>query len=272
MQKPFIGTGLAGLALTALLALTTQNAQAAPQALALVATNGPVRLTCTGGDCSAELSAFCLQPDRFSPKRGTAYHQANVGEIRLLGTTRDGREVALDAHELLRFESVRNHLAVRVTLPEGTLESLGVVEARIEVGERVALLPEAEPNDPAPMTESEIAVLTGPLRSVGTQIVDHDEGRMQAARVVNRMVNLLPSDRKVGLAGSESVWQDALRNGGTQGLSPVARRKAQGAYEFCRFLFDRGASSDLRGCLQKQHDGFLNFLNSDYWEAVKVGS
>ena len=96
MHNCFKGIGLAGLILAAPLALVSGDARAAPQALALVATKGTVALACEGRECSAELTTFCLQVDRVSPPRGTRYHLVNAGQVRLVGTTRDGREIRLD--------------------------------------------------------------------------------------------------------------------------------------------------------------------------------
>ena len=33
-----------------------------------------------------------------------------------------------------------------------------------------------------------------------------------------------------------------------------------------------GGSSSLRRCLQEQHDGFVDFLNSKFWKAVETGT
>lgn len=263
---------MAGAALTALATLGIGPVQAAPQALGLVATNGPVGLTCAGADCSAELTTFCLQPDRFAPHRGNRYEPVNADAIGLVGTRADGRQVALDAAALLRFESARNHLAVRVSLSRQQIADFGLTRVDIVVGERVALLPVAVPGDPNPHSAGEIAVLTGPLRGLGSQVVDSDTGRMQAARVTNRMINLLPPDGKADVTGSDALWEQAVRDAGRQALTPAARKKADGAYGFCRFAIETGVRSELRSCLQTQHDGFMKPLNADYWDAIKTGS
>ena len=49
-------------------------------------------------------------------------------------------------------------------------------------------------------------------------------------------------------------------------------RNARGAFELCRYVGSVGGSKSLRRCLQNQHDNFIDFLNSDYWEAVKTGT
>jgi hypothetical protein len=263
---------MAGAALTALAALGFGHAQAAPQALGLVATNGPVGLTCSGAECTVELSTFCLQPDRFAPRRGNPYEPVNADAIRLIGTRADGRQVALDAPALLRFESARNHLAVRVSLSRQQVAEYGLDRITVDVGERVALLPVAEPGDPNPHSVGEIAVLTSSLRSLGSQMIDRNAGRMQAARITNRLINLLPPDGKANVSRSDALWQRAVQDAGRQAQIPAAQEKAHGAYGFCRFAIETGVRSELRSCLQTQHDAFMKSLNSEYWDAIKTGS
>ena len=267
--------GPAGMVLTVLIAfaaLGSGAAQAAPQALALVATEGKVGLVCEGRDCSAELTSFCLDAGRFSPAPGTAYHLAGAADVRVIGTTQDGRTLALDARSYLRFESARRHLAVRVSVDRAALEALGVSRTEIEIAENVALLPVPRPGDPDPITEGEAALFTGPLRHLGSLVVDGNGERMQAARVTSRMINLLAPRGGAEAAGGEALWRRATAARGAGSLSPAARERARGAFELCRFVGRVGGSSSLRRCLQEQHDGFVDFLNSKFWKAVKTGT
>jgi hypothetical protein len=264
--------GSAGMVLAALVALGSGAAQAAPQVLALIATNGKVDLVCEGGACSAELTSFCLDIGRFSPAPGTAYHLAEAAGVRLLGTTADGRSMSLDPRKFLSFESARSHVAVRVFAARSALEARGLHRVGVSIGANVALLPAPEPGDPNPITESEAALSTGPLRTLGSRIVEGNGERVQAARVANRMINLLPPGGASGEFGGEALWRRATQAKGADDLSPEARKRARGAFELCRFVVNIGGSSSLRRCLQKQHDRFIDFLNSEYWDAVKTGS
>ncbi len=272
MHSCFKRIGLAGLVLAAPFVLVSGGAQAAPQALALVATKGTVGLACEGRECSAELTTFCLQADRFSPAPGTRYHLVNAGEVRLIGTTRDGRKIRLDPEEHLRFESVRSHVAMRVSTARDKMAALDLEKVEIAVGEDVALLPVPEPDDPNPITESEIAVLTGPLRVLASRIVDRNEDRMAAARITNRMINLLPEQSSNAEPRGETLWRQAIGETGEGGLSSGPKDLARGAYDICRFVVDRIPSKSLRRCLQTKHDQFIDFLNSAYWKAVNIGS
>ena len=258
--------------LAALAALGSGAAQAAPQALALVATNGKVGLTCGARECSAEVTSFCLDAGRFSPPRGTEYYVAGGGQIRLTGTTGDGRALVLDARSHLRFESARRHLAVRVSVDRAALAALGVERIEIEIAENVALLPAPQPDDPDPITEGEAALFTGPLRQLGSLVVDGNAERMQAARVASRMINLLPPGGGTDAPGDEALWSRATAASGADSLSPAARKRARGAFELCRFVASVGGPASLRRCLQEQHDGFVDFLNSSFWKAVKTGT
>ena len=264
--------GSAGIGLAALVALGSGAAQAAPQILALVETKGKVGLTCSGSECSAELTSFCLDAGRFSPPRGTEYQVAVDGLIRLVGTTQDGRSLALDVKSHARFRSARRHLAVRVSVDRAALAALGVSHADIEVAANAALLPVAWPGDPNAITEHEAALFTGPLRQLGSLVVDGNTARMQAARVTSRMINLLPPNGGARAQSSETLWRRATAAGDKGSLSPQARKRARGAIELCRFVASINGSSSLRRCLQEQHDGFVDFLNSKFWKAVKTGT
>jgi hypothetical protein len=262
----------AGMVLAALVAFGSGTAQAAPQALALVATHGKVGLTCGARECSAEVTSFCLDAGRFSPSRGTEYRIAGGGQIRLTGTTGDGRILTLDARAHLRFAAARRHLAVRVSIDRTTLAALGIRHAEIDIAENVALLPAPQPGDPDPITEGEAALFTGPLRHLGTLVVNANAERMQAARIASRLINLLPERGGDRSAKGEALWQRATAAGSVGAMSPAARTRARGAFELCRFVGSIGGPSSLRRCLQEQHDGFVDFLNSKFWEAVKTGT
>jgi hypothetical protein len=272
MYTSFHRIGPAAVIMAALFAVGSNVAQAAPQALALVATQGKVGLVCEGSDCSAEFTTFCLQSDRFAPAPGTGYRLADARSVQVLGTTRDGRKIALDPQVHLRFESMRGHVAVRISTTGETMRGLDLTAVEIAVGENVSLLPVPEPGDADPITESDIAILTGSLRPLGTQIVDDNEARMQAAQITNRMINLLPPRGETSGASATALWRQAVDGIGKGRLSSGAKDMARGAYSFCKFNAERNAVPSLRRCLQTEHDSFIQFLNSEYWDAVKTGS
>jgi hypothetical protein len=264
--------GKFSLSLGLVLGLTVAGggtALAAPQVLGLVATNGKVELICHGSRCGAEFTAFCLQPDRFSPQRGTPYDLASAAQVRLTATRTDGGTLALDSEQWLHVQALRTHVAVAISVPRDRMAAHGLAKIELEVGEMVALLPVPRALDDRPLDDVDVALATGPLRALGARVVDHDKERMTAARVTNRMINLLP--RAGGTSEDGALWSRAL---GSQdgGVSQGAADLVQGASRFCNFALERSATPSLRKCLQGQHDGFLNFLNSQYWDAIDTGS
>ena len=247
-------------------------AEAAPQALGLVSTEGEVPLNCQGGDCQAEFTAFCLQPDRFSPVSGTRYELISSDSIALSATKIGGGVVALDAAKHLVFEAARGHVAMRLSMPRQTLARLGLTRVTVSVKAKAALLPLGGDKEVDEWGEGERSLVAGPLRSLGARIVDHNSGRMPAARFTNRVINALPADRA---SDPEDVQALVRRPGGAfdpADLAPNARRFARNALELCSYAVGSNSQSDMRRCLQGQHDNLINFLNSSYWTAVKTGS
>ena len=224
---------------------------------------------CRDGNCRAEFSAFCLQRDRFAPAPGTRYHLASDSAVQLVGSTANGRKVVLDPQRHLEIESLRAHLAVRLAVSPATLRRFDIEKVAVEVGSNVLLLPVASPGDRNPHTVAEIAVLTQSLRPLGAMMVDGNRERMIAARITSRIINALPESGRTSMAAGEDLWQRAVD--GTN-IPTAAVGWARGSFELCKWAVSRGSLTSLRRCLEAHHDGFLQYLNSDYWKAVKVGS
>jgi len=242
---------------------------AAPQALALVATSGSTELICKGAECSAEFSSFCLQPNRASPNGGTAYRLEGDGAIRVTGTTAGGRITPLDPATVLRFESLRTHVAVRVAIPQSVMQEYGLTSVSIDVDENVALAPTAVAGDANPQDDASLAAAAGPLRELGNQIVDRNDTRMAAARLTSRMIN----DLEARPIRRGDVTLDVLSRAVTKmpDASPAAQKMAQGALNMCNFVVERRNYSDVQNCLQHHHDRFMVFLNGRYWDASGAG-
>ena len=58
----------------------------------------------------------------------------------------------------------------------------------------------------------------------------------------------------------------------SDGLSPMAERLAQNAYDLCDYYANRIVRGAMKHCMQGQHDRLMGVLNSGYWKAVKTGS
>ncbi len=248
------------------------GAGAAYQIIGLIASAEPVPLTCRGGECSAEFSSFCLQPNRASPPRGARYRAIGGTGITIVGTTVDGRTLPMTRADGLRITAQRGHNAVRISVPVATLVALGVESVAIDVGEGVSLVPEPIVGDPNPQTEADIAIATGPLRVLGSRIVDHGGDTTMAARLTNDLINALPEGGRVGPEVRDGLWDDATRARLQPAITPGARALARGAYERCRANLAGGSIFTLRQCLGSRHDRFLGELNNEYWDKLKVGS
>ncbi len=110
-------------------------AAAAPQILALVATDGPVPLSCKDGVCQATLSALCLQKDRAPPASGQLYDPARAEHVTLVVTDGQGRSRSVPVQGRLRIESERTFVAVRFVLPEAAIKVMPLKLARGAPGE-----------------------------------------------------------------------------------------------------------------------------------------
>src|SRR5215470_15743874 len=94
------------LALSFLLLAGGGAAQAAPQILGIVASNGlPTPLSCSDGYCSAYLASFCLQEARYAPNSGSEYHLAPGGRLTLLARLAGGRSIRLHGAGLLTIRT-----------------------------------------------------------------------------------------------------------------------------------------------------------------------
>ena len=198
-------------------------ASAAPQALALVNSGGEVTLQCHDDSCIASLSAYCLQKERSVPSSGTTYKFFDAGQVQLVGIRKDGSRVLLDAANELRIAALRRQVAVSVAIPKSRLEELGLVAVTVDVGKNVTLLPRAVAGDMTPLSESEIALATGPLRELGTRIVESDPNRIGAARWILRLSDTLPPMATLDRKARSQFIDRARRDSASGGLSTSAR-------------------------------------------------
>ena len=266
MRTGFVFSFAAGLVLAA----AHHGAWAAPQVLAALATDGGIPLTCAEGVCEADISTFCLQRDRPPPDIGAAYAPAAPGAFTLVVTDADGAERRLPAAPHVVFVERRGFTAVTARLREDVLAALGAVGARIEVGANASLLPVPRKGDPDPLTADEIARAVGPLRALGTRVVD-GSADAEAARVVGRMVNALPRKGRVGPARRAALWGDVTGEEGLDATESPALSRAKAEYDWCTESIEGFRFYSLRHCLELRHDRLMRDLSVDYWNA-NVGS
>ncbi len=248
------------------------GAGAAYQIMALIASNGTVPLTCSRGECAAEFSSFCLQPDRASPPRGARYYAIGGEGVTIVGTAADGRTLSMAPTDGLRIIALRGHNAVRISIPVATLGTLGLVSVAIEVGEGVSLVPEPIVGDPEPQTEADIAIATGPFRALGSRVVDHGGDAMVAARLTNDFINALPERGRVSPDLRDGLWNDVVRAQSRPAMSRATEGAMRRGFEHCRASSASGSFITMRQCLGSMHDRFMGEPNNEYWDRLRLGS
>ena len=247
-------------------------AGAAYQMMALIASNGSVPLTCSRGECAAEFSSFCLQPYRASPPRGVQYNAIGGEGVTIVGTTADGRTLSMARTDGVRITALRGHNAVRISVPVATLRTLGLVAVAIEVGEGVSLVPEPIVGDPDPQTERDIAIATGPVRALGSRIVDHGGDATVAARRTNDFINALPERGRVSPDVRDGLWNEVIRAQPRPAMTPDTEEAMRRGFEHCRAMSAGGSFVTMRQCLGSMHDRFMGEPNNEFWDRLRLGS
>jgi len=262
-------------------------AGAAPQVLLVVTPTDELPLNCENGLCTAEVAAICLQPDRANPSRGKGYSVAAsppvVGAkssrredtMTLIGETADGRQVALPTEQYLRVLAERDHFAVKLSVDEAVLRQFGLASLTVQITGNVLLFPDAEPQDDNPQTAADKQIAQTTLRDVAESILDKRGDTLDGAKVVRSAMNALPRDRHTTASDRGKAQANALR----ARVSPKARAHAEKAFSTCGGVSDGdvgGAGADAyygyRHCLGIMHDGLIDGVNREYWDALKAGS
>ncbi len=256
---------------TALLALLLPafQAAAAPQALAVIASNEPVPMQCADGSCNVILSAFCLQKDRKPPAHFTPYHPISGDGITVIAQTRAGETVRLPGDSLLSFTSHRGYNAVEAKLNLDQLAALDPVTLSVEVGARVTLAPDAEIDDPDPLTEDDLAMAAGPLRAAGEAIFEQPGKGTDAARLIGVAINLFADDDFSAQSASPEAW-DRVATRAT-GMTAAGVATGQRHFRSCQNQVASSTGHSLRTCLVRRHDWLMRDINKVYWKAVEGG-
>lgn len=254
----------------AFLLLPCAAARAAPQILALLATDSPVPLDCRDGQCTAVLTAICLQKDRVPPAPETAYEPIGITQnLKLVATGTDGRTRELSGKGEMSIVSQRNFLSVRVTVPQETMTRLGATALAVTVGKGVSLLPAPIPNDPNPLSEKEIAHTANTLRNEAAWLDDPNDAYSSQARIANRVLSMLPASGTVESAEARRAFDQVARaNDGKPGMKEFGE-----LYKKCEDT--RGWSiygRNMRECVESWHDSLMMERNVEYWSRAGAGS
>ncbi|MBT3534335.1 MAG: hypothetical protein HN478_10685, partial [Rhodospirillaceae bacterium] len=227
---------------------TASPAISAPQMMGLVASNAAVPLQCQRGDCFAELTAFCLQPERASPVQGTAYRMHDPSRLVAFATTKDGRRIELDAKQHLEIKAERSHVAVRIGMSSRTMARLGLRQVHIKVARNATLVPLSIQGDKSPLQADEIVAGAGPMRTIGASYVDQEQHWMPVARMTNRLINALPPGGRVSEQRRSGLWDAVIGPDGFAQTPPGTDQRLRGVYEQCQQAVAVGRLPSLRRC------------------------
>jgi hypothetical protein len=261
---------LAASALIALAAGTAAPAAAAPQVLGVMASNGPVPFACAGGECRAEVTAFCLQEARAVPPEGTAYQAIGTTPMKLVLSRADGSAVVLDAAGHARLSSRRGFTAMSIAVPHALLTRHGAISATVEIGPNVTVAPVAIAGDPAPQSEDELALAAGPIRQIAAERLEQGAAA-DAARLTQRLINALPRQDEETAEIRDGLWDAAI---GSTGIAaePKGMAMARRSFEGCRAALATGYMKNMRHCLELQHGEMMIERNHAFWREIEPGS
>ena len=269
--------------------LPIERAAAAPQILAVLASEAGVSFICLDGQCEARLTTYCLQQFRDSPGYGTAYTPARAEDFVLAVIDAQGRERLLPAADYVRFTSARGFMSVSAAFPEAALAELGADSAAIRIARAAALLPVPVAGDEDPLTEQEVASATEALRRADRGLVDQNPNAA-AAQVLARLSGRLGAMGRyeprayaalgrLGAMGSyeprayAALWQEVseefIGDGPAGPTDPMGRGlpRARERFEECRASWGEAGYAAMGMCLDWRHDELIRDLNIDYWDS-----
>jgi len=254
----------AGAAMAAGLWLAATAAEAAPQILGLVASNGvPTPLTCENGLCSGFVSSFCLQAGRSSPKVDTEYRLASGGGLVLIARRADGSSIRLPGDDLVAVRSRIGFSSVTLSLPEARLQALGAVSAAVEVAPLTSVLPVAEAGDGNPQTPADIAYATGIQRRIAQQSFETPGEASDAARLAALVINSLPAEEPRDRTARNAVWEKALMLAAGSPIDPQGIAVAAAMYRNCGAAVDAHTAANLKVCMEMHQAGLIGALELD---------
>jgi hypothetical protein len=253
----------------AILGLPVGRAEAAPQVLGLVASNGlPTPLQCRGGVCRGFFSSFCLQQYRQAPLVNTEYKLGPQGGLTLLVTLADSRQVRVPAEGLAEIRSEIDFSSVIISISQARMKALGGIAAAVEVAPMTSILPVPVAGDSMPQSAEEIATATGKLRLLAGRSFEDGGALRDEARLTTLLVNSLPATEPKSAAGRQAVWDQALALAADRALDPAAAANAARAYRACGVAAGMHADLDLKLCLELHQTDLMSGFNRDFWEST----
>ena len=267
-MTPRIATGLA-LGFAAGLGLFAGTAAAAPQALGIVASLEPTKMTCDAAGCRAEFTAFCLQQARKNPQPNITYHPLDGAELTLVGRNEAGEMVRLPAGDYLRFHSIRGYTAIEAVIAPEAVATLGLSDIGVEVGKQVSLLPETKAGDADPQTSEEVALATGANRAAAVKFYDAQNAQSDAMRVTSAMINALPEQGRRPSDTDGSLWGATTVKSLAGKVDPAGLELSAELFATCQNKVDITHHVEtMRDCLQDTHDRVAVQTNIKFWESL----
>jgi hypothetical protein len=253
------------IALAALGVVAAPAAEASPQILALLSTEGPVPMHCQGAVCTAELSAFCLEKARATPEAGAVYRAAPNATIVLVVTASDGTIREVDGRALAQCASWRDMTAVEVTIGR---RALGDAErVAIRAGDETALVPAPSPRYGAPHSPAEIGYAIGPLRALGARQIDRT-AEAAVARDLARALNALRHEDETAALWLAGAARPVVRGCAAKVAEEKARRRTTvGVHGYWTGRAIVGEPS-LKTCLEEAHGSLMTRLNQRFWKGA----
>ena len=244
-------------------------AGAAPQALGLMASHGPVPLSCSGGECRAEVTAFCLQEARPVPPEGTPYEPVGEAPMTLVLHRADGSQLRLPAAEHASLSSRRGFTAVTIAVPQSLLARHGATVAAVEIGAEATVAPVPVAGDRIPQSPEELALAAGPVRRFASESLEQG-APAEAARLTQRLINALPRQDAETAEIRNGLWDVAI--GPAAVSDEKGRAMARRSYEGCQAALATGYMRNMRHCLELQHGEMMIERNHAFWREAGAGS
>jgi hypothetical protein len=249
-------------------ALASAAEAAPPQILALVATAEPTPLSCSGGTCSAEFSAFCMEKFRGTPERGTAYLAGGSTKLALLATDAAGNTREVDGTAFVSIETERLFASVRISLPQSMLDGLHATQIALKVPGGASLVPVDTADDEHPITEGEIVNYTETLRAKADELFDATSTSAVVAEATVRMTNRTQLMDPAARVDAAKLWRDTMGSQPAED-APESLRTAAHALEVCdRTLGRTGSAQMMTYCLNAIHDARITEGNIRVWNGL----
>jgi hypothetical protein len=257
-----VSRGLLAAATTLALSLLAEPSTAAPQVLALMASNDPISFTCNDRECYALVGSFCLQRDRDVPGFGQPYEPNFTERLILSLTDSAGNISTMTASAVaLRVHSHTTYTMVRVSLPRAELDRLNATAVALRVEPGVSLVPLARAGDPEPQTPEEIALATGPMRIAASRYLDQPSITADTARLVAALANGLPETRTIH-DDYLGAWDRVVTERVRETAAPEVLDRAERTFRACAQYYE----GSLRQCLLSHHQNLMIPENKKFWE------